>query len=383
MTENGPIPDINQSLSGGAPWSFFMSWNDVWVGNSDQHLRDVYSNSKVITLENVNYNNSCAASPITPYIRVNNVWTQTGAVTVAAGTQVVLGPQPSSGGSWSWSGCGTSGTSREQTIYPTAGCDIVATYTNSCGARSTYTFQIRITGSNPGTGIVSGQTYSLRARHSGKALDVNGASTEDGADVHQWTNYNTSNQHWILTDVGSGYYRVSPSHSTGKALDVNGGSSADGANVQIWAYGGGYNQQWQFVDKGNGYYQIKDRNSGKCLDIAGASTADGANAQLWTCSEGYNQQFQVTRVSNARLASDVEKEKDKNKIDFYPNPSTGTFKVNGIENGKVKIFNLNGEQVFEKVIKGLTEINTGLGAGYYILQIEEKRMNKTSQLIIR
>ena len=52
MSENGPIPDINSSLSSDATWSFFMSWNDVWVGNNDQHLKDVYSNPNVITLEN-------------------------------------------------------------------------------------------------------------------------------------------------------------------------------------------------------------------------------------------------------------------------------------------------------------------------------------------
>lgn len=52
MTENGPIPDINASLNNGAPWNYFMSWNDVWIGNNDKHLIDIYSNPNVITLEN-------------------------------------------------------------------------------------------------------------------------------------------------------------------------------------------------------------------------------------------------------------------------------------------------------------------------------------------
>ena len=35
-------------------------------------------------------------------------------------------------------------------------------------------------------------------------------------------------------------------YATSMALDVNGVSTADGANVQIWTYGGGNNQQWTF-----------------------------------------------------------------------------------------------------------------------------------------
>lgn len=52
MTETGPIPDVNSALSTGYGWSFFMSWGDVWIGNSDQHLKDIYQNPNVVTLEN-------------------------------------------------------------------------------------------------------------------------------------------------------------------------------------------------------------------------------------------------------------------------------------------------------------------------------------------
>ncbi|HZL08650.1 MAG TPA: glycosyl hydrolase [Prolixibacteraceae bacterium] len=46
MSENGPIPDPD------APWSFFMSWYDLVLSqNSNQHLKDVYTNPRVLTLE--------------------------------------------------------------------------------------------------------------------------------------------------------------------------------------------------------------------------------------------------------------------------------------------------------------------------------------------
>jgi hypothetical protein len=94
----------------------------------------------------------CDPTPITPYISVNDgSWQQISSVTVSSGTKVELGPQPSSGGSWNWSGCGTSGTSREQTIYPTSSCTATAAYTNDCGAQSTQNFNITVSGGGGGT----------------------------------------------------------------------------------------------------------------------------------------------------------------------------------------------------------------------------------------
>ncbi len=53
LTENGPIPDIQNSLSADAPWSYFMSWNDlVFKQNTLQHIREVYANPNLLTLEN-------------------------------------------------------------------------------------------------------------------------------------------------------------------------------------------------------------------------------------------------------------------------------------------------------------------------------------------
>ncbi|WP_028978303.1 glycosyl hydrolase [Sporocytophaga myxococcoides] len=53
LTENGPIPDIDKSLTMDAPWSYFMTWdNSYWSGNSSEHLQEVYDNPNVLTIEN-------------------------------------------------------------------------------------------------------------------------------------------------------------------------------------------------------------------------------------------------------------------------------------------------------------------------------------------
>jgi hypothetical protein len=43
-----------------------------------------------------------------------------------------------------------------------------------------------------------------------------------------------------------GCYHLTPTHATNTCLNVNGASSTDGANVQIWMYGGANNQLWTF-----------------------------------------------------------------------------------------------------------------------------------------
>ncbi len=87
-------------------------------------------------------------TPITSYIQVNEgSWQQTASVTVISGATVNLGPQPLSGGTWSWTGPnGFSSTSRVLNAIPlTTGSNIyTATYTNADGVNSTQTFTITI-----------------------------------------------------------------------------------------------------------------------------------------------------------------------------------------------------------------------------------------------
>jgi hypothetical protein len=91
---------------------------------------------------------SCTPTTIVPYIYVNGAWSEESTVTVSSPSTVVdLGPQPSSGGSWSWSGpSGYASTSRQINSIPlTVGTDsYLATYTNAGGCKSTETFTITV-----------------------------------------------------------------------------------------------------------------------------------------------------------------------------------------------------------------------------------------------
>ena len=87
-------------------------------------------------------------TPIVPYIQVNNgSWQEVDYATVSPGAEVNLGPQPLSGGSWSWTGPnGYTSTSRQINNIPlSVGTNVyVAIYTDSSGRQSSETFTITV-----------------------------------------------------------------------------------------------------------------------------------------------------------------------------------------------------------------------------------------------
>ncbi|MCO8271622.1 RICIN domain-containing protein [Actinoplanes sp. TRM 88003] len=77
--------------------------------------------------------------------------------------------------------------------------------------------------------------YQVIAQHSGKCVDVASASTADGANIIQYTCGNGANQQWQLASDGT----LRARHS-GKCLDV----AADGTDLRQNACGTATNQTW-------------------------------------------------------------------------------------------------------------------------------------------
>ncbi|MBO3733706.1 RICIN domain-containing protein [Glycomyces sp. NEAU-S30] len=143
--------------------------------------------------------------------------------------------------------------------------------------------------------------YVLVNRTSGKALDVSGASTADGALLQQWTRTNGNNQQFQFVDAGGGYYRIRARHS-GKMLDVSGWSTADGAAIHQWTDHGGANQQFRLADSDGGYVRLINRNSNKVVEVQNAATNDGAAVVQFSDWGGANQQWQLVRVDGGGAA---------------------------------------------------------------------------------
>jgi arabinan endo-1,5-alpha-L-arabinosidase len=161
--------------------------------------------------------------------------------------------------------------------------------------------------------------YQIVARHSGKALDINGMSTADGAAVVQWATGTGLNQQFQFVDSGGGFYRLRARHS-GKVVEIQGGSTANGATVRQWTDGNGTHQQFQAVDTDSGYVKLVNRASGKPLDVWQRSTADGAPVSQYTDNGGTNQQWLLTVVGSSTPTTSPPACSTGTPPPSYPNP---------------------------------------------------------------
>jgi glycosidase len=92
---------------------------------------------------------SCTPTTITPYVSVNGgAFTQTASATLTAGGSVTFGPQPATGGTWSWTGPnGYSASVREITlnnVQTNQSGSYIATHTNAAGCTSTQAFTLTV-----------------------------------------------------------------------------------------------------------------------------------------------------------------------------------------------------------------------------------------------
>jgi arabinan endo-1,5-alpha-L-arabinosidase len=171
--------------------------------------------------------------------------------------------------------------------------------------------------------------YQVVSRSSGKALDIDQASTADGAPLVQRTPGPGTDQQFQFVSSGGAFFRLRARHS-GKVVDVSGRSTADGANVVQWTDNGGTNQQWSVVDTDSGYVKLLNRNSGKALDVWQSSTADGARVSQFTDHNGTNQQWLLVRVTTGgtptptSTASPNPTGTPTTPPASYPNPGTVT-----------------------------------------------------------
>ncbi|MFJ6671183.1 RICIN domain-containing protein [Actinosynnema sp. NPDC091369] len=135
--------------------------------------------------------------------------------------------------------------------------------------------------------------YTLTAQHSGKAADVDEASTAAGARLIQWTPGTGPNQQFEFVDTGDGHVRVKARHS-GLFLQV--ADNNTGTDVTQQPASGAANQQWRVVDHGGDIISLVNRQSGLAMDVWEFSTADGARITQWTYNGNPNQRFTRRRV---------------------------------------------------------------------------------------
>lgn len=134
-------------------------------------------------------------------------------------------------------------------------------------------------------------TTKLVSRLSSKCADVEGWSTANGGNVHQWSCRldNDDNQKWTFRRTADGYWTV-VNKLSGKCLDVEGPSLADGAHLHQWECRGYSSQKWEVVNTSTTpeFFKLINAYSKKCMDVSEFSHADGAQIHQWTCRDVNN-----------------------------------------------------------------------------------------------
>jgi hypothetical protein len=87
----------------------------------------------------------------------------------------------------------------------------------------------------------------------------------------QSSNWGVDNERWLFEATGDGHFTLRARHS-GKCMDVAGASKTAGANVIQQTCNGNDNQRFRLLPYGNGYFAIQAKHSDQCLGIAGGAT---------------------------------------------------------------------------------------------------------------
>ena len=142
------------------------------------------------------------------------------------------------------------------------------------------------------TELVKTATYVFHSgANYGQVVDLNNASTQDGATVTTWTSNNGGNQKWNLSGNGDGTYRISNA-ANGKVLDVSGGTVSDGTRVAQYSWHNGLNQKWYVAyDKEGGFVFESAQNRDVVLAVGSPSPSDGASIRVEKKTGAANQRF--------------------------------------------------------------------------------------------
>ena len=183
----GPQPTSDGSWSWSGPNGFSASTREVTISKISSSQAGDY----IATYTNTSGSKSnmtftvaiCTKEDLTPYLRINDgIWEVDSSATINAGQTIILGPQPITGGSWSWSGPnGFRDSTREITIsnFSTSKAgSYVATYTESTGCTSVITFTISMSGNTSVDGPHSRfgikKAYAIENTHRGLFLKIQG-----------------------------------------------------------------------------------------------------------------------------------------------------------------------------------------------------------------
>jgi Ricin-type beta-trefoil lectin domain-like/Secretion system C-terminal sorting domain len=179
----------------------------------------------------------------------------------------------------------------------------------------------------------SNGSYTIRARHSNKVVDVFQALQTENASIVQYDNFNGANQQWNISEVGCPAGAV---QGLRRNATLAGGAYRDGNKVLV---------QWASSADEDDYFVVEKVDKNGDYVSLGVINADNANgAETYSLhdnqpEEGSNfYRIQMNRNGAPPQYSEVFEVKFRRLADFevYPNPANDYIDINieAAERGK-------------------------------------------------
>lgn len=215
--------------------------------------------------------------------------------------------------------------------------------------------------SNPGAG------GSLRAR------------TVPGNEGHVWVALGNGLKY--TTDSGTSWTKISNVTYCGA---VGFGRAAIGAvypTIFIWGTFGGVKGIYRSTDQGASWTRIND----DAHEWGGPGNGNFVMGDMNVFGRAY---MATVGRGLVCIESDVQTDavsvKQLGKVNIFPNPSDGNFKITSAKNARLQIYNMNGKLVYSRMLNDeITEISSKLESGLYIVKLVENGKVSSSKLIIK
>ncbi|NJM80245.1 MAG: family 16 glycosylhydrolase [Flavobacterium sp.] len=246
----------------------------------------------------VDGNTTCQATPINPFYKINNGSFVGGtSIALQSGNSVVLAPQPTTGGSWSWTGPNNFlASTREITltnVQTTNTGNYIATFTNTCGATSTVPFAVTIAPVSNTFTPDPNKTYYIANPFHNKRIGANGSEDPFSAAITtteqtvQWKLTAAPNNSYYIDCIG-GQSKTRLRSDNTALTDMQANTSAG-----TW-------ERWQITAAGNGTFYLTTIGSNyKRLQMDNT----GVLRQVGTTSNGTWEQFTFTEVTQSPISS--------------------------------------------------------------------------------